>query len=49
MGAEATFVHAFQMALLVCAAFAAIGALIALIALVPARQENGSAVGIESH
>jgi MFS family permease len=35
LGAEATFVHAFQMALLVCAAFAAVGALISLL---PARQ-----------
>jgi EmrB/QacA subfamily drug resistance transporter len=35
MGAEAIFVHAFQTALLVCAAFAAVGA---LIALVPGRQ-----------
>jgi EmrB/QacA subfamily drug resistance transporter len=32
LGAEATFVHAFQTALLVCAAFAAVGALIALVA-----------------
>jgi EmrB/QacA subfamily drug resistance transporter len=45
MGAVETFVHAFQTALLVCAVFAAIGA---LIALVPARQENNSAVSIES-
>jgi EmrB/QacA subfamily drug resistance transporter len=31
MGAELTFVHAFQMALLVCAGFAAVGALISLV------------------
>jgi MFS family permease len=40
LGAEATFVHALQMALLVCAAFAAVGA---LISLVPALRPNRGA------
>jgi MFS family permease len=42
MGAEATFVHAFQTALLVCAAFACVGA---LIALVPSLRHERSGQG----
>jgi hypothetical protein len=39
MGAETTFVHAFQSALLACAAFAALGT---LIALASGRHQNTS-------